>query len=530
MGKGAAYARQEWVLLKATPDLKHLVAHEVEKLLDIPWQLDLMPVNVMLNGDWKGTYYLVEAIDIDSSNGELQKDGSLFEMDAYYWASDGIFFKLSHHHATMGYTFKYPKITSTDNITFIRVKDRLERFEALLKKNNNFTCLDEIDMESFAKWGVARDLMGIHDGAGSNIYYYISSLADPTSKIKMGPLWDHDSAFSTEGEWSGSKRADYTFFTRLNEYVPFQNVVIDTWSACRTKVEPQINSFLDMLWEEKGEALEKSFQLDAARWDETASESEIKVIEGVKDWFSRRVPWMDEQILYMNLFPNTLTLSQFQDKNDALVFYNQSISSWADYFTYSGTFSVSGITKAAAEAAEVCIKSDGIFYQCQRREAYEVQGDPQKNNWFIPYSVRLPRNVSGEICLADTTNKILYFNSDDGKIVPPTAEPLAIDCSDYSRQSNMLCYTDSTNILAEYLHINGWAFVPGSSEQELERMIVCIDVNGTLYSTKKVSRPDVQDAYTIPTSMIGFSVYIPYSTKYSIYIVDPESQSIYQKG
>ena len=48
-----------------------------------------------------------------------------------------------------------------------------------------------IDVESFARWMLAHDILGNTDGAGSNIFITKYDNTE-TSLIKMGPLWDFD--------------------------------------------------------------------------------------------------------------------------------------------------------------------------------------------------------------------------------------------------------------------------------------------------------------------------------------------------
>jgi hypothetical protein len=56
---------------------------------------------------------------------------------------------------------------------------------------------ERIDVESFARWLLAHDILGTWDSYGSNLFIARYDTLD--SKVRMPVLWDFDTIFRMEG-------------------------------------------------------------------------------------------------------------------------------------------------------------------------------------------------------------------------------------------------------------------------------------------------------------------------------------------
>lgn len=91
-----------------------LVGLSVCRAMDFPWTPKTKLVNVMINGNYKGLYHLIETIERADCRIATDKTGFVIENDAYWWKPGEVYFKTDKQHQYMGYTFKYP---DSDDIT-----------------------------------------------------------------------------------------------------------------------------------------------------------------------------------------------------------------------------------------------------------------------------------------------------------------------------------------------------------------------------------------------------------------------------
>lgn len=289
------YSCKEWVLLNNGVNLKTYIGDYVGALCGMDWQPQMMFVNVILNGDWKGCYCLTEAVSLESSYGLVSETGYIFENDAYWWNSDDLYFKLDNQQYQFGYTFKYPKISNKDEKAVWLLQNYMQEFENRIL-SGDVSYQDYIDEKSYSSWILARDIMGNADSGGSNMYFYKYDFDenDPTSsKVKMGPLWDFDAAFKMDDDWSTCR--NISCLPQLFEQDSFVDKYTETWEEISPSLYDDIEMLLIDLDESYGEDIEASWRLDGNRWGrEMVSFHEQK--EQALDWFSQRVIWMNNSL------------------------------------------------------------------------------------------------------------------------------------------------------------------------------------------------------------------------------------------
>lgn len=297
--------RTEWVLLPNADNIRNFLGYTVSDICGVEWQLQMRYVNLLLNGDYLGTYVLTESVGKESAGNLVSDTGYIFENDIYWWNTDGMFFRTTHQDRTLAYTVRYPEVTRNSN-RFLYLSDYMEDFDnALFAKGVEneelpaYAYSDYIDMDSFVSWIMARDVLCNSDGGGSNMYFYKYDY-DPenplSSKVKMGPLWDFDLIFVTEGEWSASRGEDAYFFPQLFERPDFDELYRNKWLEIHDDLAKKVDSRVHELMANDGVAINESWKLDSTRWDTDFYNISIRC-HGQKFWLENRVKWMDEQLL-----------------------------------------------------------------------------------------------------------------------------------------------------------------------------------------------------------------------------------------
>ena len=221
LGLGEEYADKEWILLGKRDLFKTYFGIELSKAVGMEWEPRMRFVNLILNGDWKGLYILCESIKRHPKRVDVDEDGFLIESDGYYWKEKAPVFRSPLLSEKVGFTFKYPKVTSDSDDRFLEIKKHFQEIDKAVE-NMSDNLGDLIDFETFAAWALVHEIMGTKDGFGSNMFFYQKSIGQKT-KLKMGPAWDFDSVLPK----SNFKPASFwytkgTYLSFLQEHPKFR--------------------------------------------------------------------------------------------------------------------------------------------------------------------------------------------------------------------------------------------------------------------------------------------------------------------
>lgn len=295
------YEDKDWVLLRVYEGypIRLLVGQMVGQIVGLGWHPQWKYVNLVINGDYKGDYILIESVEREKGRINIDATGYLIEDDAYWWNED-IYFKGGILAQQTGYTFKYPKAENITDSILSNIKDYILAFEDALTNDEDISSY--IDIESFAAWLLAQDILGQEDSGGTNRYLYKQNYNPkrPTeSRLKMGPLWDFDGTFGFINDWSAIHNRTYSFyFTKLLERQDFYTCYVNLWQTLRESLHKEISYQLTTIDCEKGEAINTSRRLDILRWEPDATTFPLSTyIYEANNWLEKRINWIDEQLL-----------------------------------------------------------------------------------------------------------------------------------------------------------------------------------------------------------------------------------------
>ncbi|MCH5229487.1 MAG: CotH kinase family protein [Muribaculaceae bacterium] len=284
------YYDKNWVLLNDY-SLKVAMGFEVSRLIKMDWTPAGEYVNVILNGDYKGYYYLVESVERNqNARIDVSEDGFIIEHDPYWWNENGEYLD-SEFSPSYNYTFKYPDYEDISIDQLNRIQNEIEIYESSLK---NDTFEDYVDLESLAKWFLGHDILGTWDGGGANFYLYKFAVPSP-SLIKFGPLWDFDSILKMENKWSGPHNQSRfaTFFKSID--TPFMKNYISIWKNQGKEIKKGLEEYILYIREGKQwQGVVKSSEATAPIWGDTLNLNEIS--DMYEDWFNNRFEWLSQQL------------------------------------------------------------------------------------------------------------------------------------------------------------------------------------------------------------------------------------------
>ena len=281
---GRNHRDKNWLLLhEGSINLKTTAALKVSELMGMEWTPAYQYVNVYMNGQFRGVYMLIEAVEQNNSARVAvdKNSGYIIECDAYWW-NEKVWFEDQQQRY---YTFKYP---DDDDVTEAQ-KDYIQAVvDTMVASIDSGTYEQYIDLDSWTRWLLCHDILGTYDTAGSNIFL---TKHDTTSqsKLKMGPPWDFDSIERRSETFSSIFYSDLFVFNRLihNVNPAFTRAYCRLWEHVIDSLFSRMDSFLVAYG-----ASDEAQRLQQARvYEEQFMDTLIYVSDDIaaeRSWFSRR--------------------------------------------------------------------------------------------------------------------------------------------------------------------------------------------------------------------------------------------------
>ena len=204
---------RKWVLLANALDATNLrtdIAFYIERMLGLNNASDGRFVELYVDNEYQGLYYLTHAIEIGKKAVDLRDPlGIIIELDNIYgW--------MGEYYETNNKDKLVVKDVVTRDKTKEAMKEFLEsfnEFEMAVKKNDYEKVTEMIDVESFAQYYLLSEFTVNPDAYWTSFYMYKDGSND---KIHAGPGWDFDLALANRvwGNWLGEE-----FFSSTNTMV-----------------------------------------------------------------------------------------------------------------------------------------------------------------------------------------------------------------------------------------------------------------------------------------------------------------------
>lgn len=323
---------KKWTLINNYGDktlMRNLIAFELSKRVGLEYTPYGQAVDVIFNGEYKGTYQLcdqvevndnrvnVEPMDENCTEGDALTGGYLIEIDAYAYDEDNYFVSKKGNPVTI----KYPDSEDILDVQTNYIKDHFNKMEAALFANN-FTSEDNgyrkyLDLTSFLQHFIVGELSGNTDTYWS-VYMYKHRNDD---KLYVGPCWDFDIAFDNDYRtYHVNDKTDYvyrsggSFAGKMKSFV--DRILIndakaraqlkDMWAELRSSGLIDAESLTDFVRALEQE-LKDSQKLNFFRWNILNSYVHMNPavygsyageVNNVVKYLEDRIVWLDNKIGY----------------------------------------------------------------------------------------------------------------------------------------------------------------------------------------------------------------------------------------
>lgn len=347
---------REWVLLAHYYDDTHLreyLTFDMARRLEMPYVPEGELINLYIDGDFQGIYFLGEKIGISPEKINITDLESLTleripqsALKKYPYAREGIrggqnvvvekgyvaherrlditggylleleWLKDRYNEEQSGFTsdanqcvvIKSPKHATSAQVTYI--KNRYQKFEDALRKskeNGTKEYLEYIDLESFVNKYLVEEVSKNMDANMSSQYLY-KDVDTIDEKFYAGPVWDYDRAYDNKvGDvnnrgadmfWVNQGSAGFPFWKNLYEEETFRKRVQEVY---RDKVSEALAEYADeKLWEWE-EKIHASVVADMFRYQseyEEKLDEEVRLaqeMQALADFIRKRKVFLDKE-------------------------------------------------------------------------------------------------------------------------------------------------------------------------------------------------------------------------------------------
>ena len=172
------------------------IAQKIAAMVDAEALCHMIPVDVYINGHYRGSYCFTEKIGIaDNSVAIDEATGCLLELDDYYDED----FRFKDPTYNLPVNVKDPDFSEEDDerlITFTDVQNSFNSLTSTLNARGDIA--KHIDMESWAKFWLVNDLVRNVETHHPKSCYLFNPDPAGGEKWVFGPVWDFDWAFGYE--------------------------------------------------------------------------------------------------------------------------------------------------------------------------------------------------------------------------------------------------------------------------------------------------------------------------------------------
>ena len=319
--------------------LRNTTGFAVSRHFELAYTPSHEPVELFLNGQYKGLYFLTEHIKVSSNRVNItEQDDNVTDADAI---TGGWLLEIDNYdedpHVTiykpngdaMWFTYKSPEELSAKQEAYITNFLNLTNNAIYAEDKNSTEWEKYIDMDALVNYYLTYEITANREGFHGSCYLHKDKGAD--SKLIFGPVWDFGSALSNmndtyiydEYAW-GVKWID-----EIAKFPRFQQAVRKRWLEKRgslmSYLRKEIDAFIDKI--------AYAAQCDCKKWPNYGNKNVLNEKAAVYEALENRLAWLDTQFgtvsvdeytasVELNVYPNPTKGKIFVNTEDEILSAN----------------------------------------------------------------------------------------------------------------------------------------------------------------------------------------------------------------
>jgi len=394
---GSPAKAKKWTLINNYGDktlMRNILAFETARRMKMPFVPFCEPVDVVMNGEYKGCYQLCDQVEVnpgrveitemapEDNSGDALTGGYFIEIDGYAEQEPPMgWFRTSQHGNLV--TIKSPKDDEITQEQYDYLKNYFELFESKIYgtdyNSEKPSYWDYLDVESFLRYFIVEELTGNIDAFWST-YMYKDRGSD---KFVTGPVWDFDLAFENDyrvypikdkgkftflsmTEGSSSAGDMKTIVKRIMTHSALKKQMSQLWSIARNRDKLTYESMAEYI-DETAAKIDASQKLNFTRWPILGEHLHCNPViyytfsgevNAVKNYLRERFQQLDG-VRFMNYDPEYDSLDDVEASEPVSVFVSGGVISFNGEQEFT-VYAVDG-TKVHAGAAPTKVLTPGVY-------------------------------------------------------------------------------------------------------------------------------------------------------------------------
>ena len=299
------------------------------------------PVELFLNGEYKGLYFLTEHIKVSSNRvniteqDDLETDpnnvtgGWLLEIDNYSDDPHITINKKDEYESEMWFTYKSPEELSYQQEAYITNFLNLTNNAIYAEDKSSTEWEKYIDMDALVNYYLTYEIVANREGFHGSCYLHKDRGAD--TKLVFGPVWDFGSALMNMDDTY--IYIDYAWGVKwideIAKFPRFQQAVRKRWLEKRGTLMPYLRKEVDAFIDKIASAA----QCDCKKWPNYGNKNVLSDKEAVYKLLEKRLAWLDTQFgtvsvdeytasVELNVYPNPTKGKIFVNSEDEILSAN----------------------------------------------------------------------------------------------------------------------------------------------------------------------------------------------------------------
>ena len=281
--------------------MRNAVGFELSRMIGMTYTPDARPLEVVLNGDYIGLYFLTEHIRVDKDRVNIveQEDeetdnekitgGWLVEIDNY--DDDPHITIKEGGKTTMWITYKTPEVLSPQQEQYLI--EQMKLIDNLVYGDKNSEELwNYLDMDALAKFYIVQELTDNYESFHGSCYLH-KELGE-NEKWYFGPVWDFGSSFNRDKSqymYQGDVWHNH-WIPEICKFPAFMNRVKEVWNEFYNGDYNNIYNFIDTHENLIAQAAVK----DKERWSQYHGSQTIGTyIERTTNVLRKNAEWLNDQ-------------------------------------------------------------------------------------------------------------------------------------------------------------------------------------------------------------------------------------------
>jgi len=295
-------AAKNWILLAEYLDgsmLYNSVPYSTGHLLNIPYTHHIIPVEISINGEYRGIYVFTEHKEGGPNRIDVGTDGVVLSFDASF-DGDWQFKSASLHLPVM---VEYPEPEDMNPVKLSQIQSEYEKFEKYLKgsfPNDQYS--EYLDVYSFVDYLIVNDLT-----LNQEIFHPKSVYMNKQNggKYRMGIIWDFDYGFGYANDHTHydmnvvnnpvlptSSSSGSFFFNTIMKDSRVKKLYAERWMWFRSNKYEQLKQYILNY----AEVIRLGYANDHERWGPRDSSDDLDAdVQRLLTWLDARAKYMDGQ-------------------------------------------------------------------------------------------------------------------------------------------------------------------------------------------------------------------------------------------